>query len=187
MSYYKSSKTNKRTKKRSFSKKDWRNVAITVVVVLLTFAVVAGVASFFDSHTKTIYPTFYVGGIDETTGEHVETDGSIYTRKSFDCEGLVVELDFDSHVTYQVFYYDELDNYISASSVYEKGAELDVPENAVSARIVVTPIWDELNVEEDDQNIKWYDVSEYANQLKITTTTTSKSDKTTADAEADTQ
>lgn len=186
MAYNRRYRNNKNSKKR-LSKKDWRNIVITIVVALLTFGVISGVATLFDSETKTVHPLFIVGGIDETTGEHLETDGSIYTRDSFDCEGLAVELDFDAHVTYQVFYYDELDNFISASSVYEKGAELDIPENAVAARIVVTPVWAELNVEEDEQVIEWYDVAKYANQLKITTTITNESDTTTKDTEADTQ
>lgn len=168
-------------KKSFMSKKDWKNLLITIVVVILTLTLVSGVTTLFKADTKTIHPVFTVGGIDETNGEHVDTEGSIYTKDAFECKGLAVQLDFDSHVTYQAFFYDNLDNYISASPVYDQGAELDVPEDAVYARLEVTPIWEEINVDEEadtdteadedaepENVIKWYDVSKYANQLTIT-------------------
>lgn len=180
MAYNRRYRNNKNSKKR-LSKKDWRNIVITIVVVLLTFGVISGVATLFDSETKTVHPLFVVGGIDDTNGEHVDTEGSIYTKDAFECKGLAVQLDFDAHITYQAFFYDNLDNYISASPVYDQGAELDVPENAVYARLEVTPIWEEINVDEEadtdaeadedaepENVIKWYDVSKYANQLTIT-------------------
>lgn len=168
-------------KKPLMSKKDWKNLLITVVVVILTLTLVSGTTTLFKADTKTIHPVFTVGGIDEYNGEHVDTEGSIYTKNAFECKGLAVQLDFDSHVTYQAFFYDDLDNFISASPVYEQGAELEVPEEAVYARLEVTPIWEEINVDkeadedaeadddaEPENVIKWYDVSKYANQLTIT-------------------
>ena len=189
------SKYNRRSgyKKPLMSKKDWKNLLITVVVVILTLTLVSGAATLFKADTKTIHPVFTVGGIDEVNGEHVDTEGSIYTRNAFECKGLAVQLDFDSHVTYQAFFYDDLDNYISASPIYDEGAELDVPENAVYARLEVTPIWEEINVDEEadteadeepENVIKWYDVSKYADQLTITVLKEQGNDEEAADDEA---
>ena len=140
-------------KKPLMSKRDWKNLLITAVVAILTLTLVSGVTTLFKADTKTIHPVFIVGGIDEYNGEHVDTKGSIYTKDAFECKGLAVQLDFDSHVTYQAFFYDNLDNFISASPVYEKGAELDVPEDAVYARLEVTPIWEEINIDDEATDI----------------------------------
>lgn len=148
-----------------------KNPLAIVVSCILVFAVLAGLSAFSsyrNQDTKVINPTFEVGGLDTTTGKFVDTDGSIYTKESFECQGLIIKLDFDSTVEYQVFYYDDVDEYIGVCSpVYDKSVELAVPENAVYARIMVTPIWDE-ELADEDRVCHWYDVAKYASQLEIT-------------------
>lgn len=98
----------------------------------------------------------------------------MYTTSAFDCIGLTIKVANDADITYRVFFYDEVDNFISVSEELSRGSALDVPDKATQARIMITPDWDKLNAdteesEEETENIiKWYEVSKYANTLTIT-------------------
>ena len=140
-----------------------------VLLCAVGFGAIMGISALskkLNEETTVIHPSFEVGGLG-ADGKYVDTDESIYTKDSFECLGLEVKLDFDSNVTYQAFYYDELDKFISATPVYEESLQLSVPENATYARLVVTPIWAD-DVEDEDRVCHWYDVFKYANQLEIT-------------------
>ena len=166
-------KENKKTMKFNFNfkNKNMLTKALSIVLVCLTaFGAIMGVSALSNSlseDTKIINPKFEIGGLDNTTGKYVETEGSIYTKESFECQGLTIKLDFDSQVKYQVFYYDELDEYIGeCTAEYDESVELEVPENAKFARIKVTPVWG-ADVKEKDRVVKWYNVHKYSTQLEI--------------------
>lgn len=116
--------------------------------------------------TKVVHPTFEVGGIGDDGRGIADETGSIFTKEAFECQGLEVKLDFDSNVTYQAFYYDDLDTYLSSSEVLDVSKKLAVPANATYARLVVTPIWD-VDVKDDDRVVHWYEVIKYSSQLEI--------------------
>ena len=150
------------------TKNTLKQILSVALAGLATFGAIFGLVKLSEvlkEETKVIHPTFSVGGLN-ANGEYEETDGSIYTKDSFECLGMSVKLDFDSNVSYQAFYYDDLDKYISSSPVYEESMELAVPATAVYARLEVTPIWAD-DVEEEDQVVHWYNVAEYADQLEI--------------------
>ena len=140
-------------------------VAIVLGLVTVAGAVfgVSALAKYAKEEQKTIHPTFSVGGLTET-GVYEETDDTIYTKDSFEAKGLEVKLDFDSNVKYQVFFYDELDKFISCTEVYTESQDISVPLEA-RARLEVTPIWGpDAPLEKE---IKWYEPSKYANQIEI--------------------
>lgn len=150
------------------TKRTLKQILSVALAGLAAFGAIFGLVKLSEKlkeETKVIHPSFSVGGLN-ANGEYEETDGSIYTKESFECQGMSVKLDFDSNVSYQAFYYDDLDKYISSSSVYEESMDLAVPETAVYARLEVTPIWAD-DVEEEDQVVHWYNVAKYANQLEI--------------------
>ena len=161
--------------KSKTKKKAFRSLILILVGVLALGAVLGVGASLKkDDDMKVISPTFAVGGLNDE-GKYVNTDASIYTKNAFECEGLEVKLDFDANVTYQAFYYDDLDNFISASEEYEVSDQLDVPVDATHARLVVTPDWDE-DVAIEDRVCHWYDVYKYSSQLKISVTDSKEDD-----------
>lgn len=150
------------------TKRTFKQILSVALAGLAAFGAVFGLVKLsevLNAETEVIHPTFSVGGLT-VDGKYEETDGSIYTKDSFECQGMSVKLDFDSNVSYQAFFYDELDKYISATAVYGESMELEVPETAVYARLEVTPTWAE-DVEEEDRIVKWYDVASYANQVEI--------------------
>ena len=139
--------------------------AIVLGLVSVAGAVfgVSALAKYAKEEQKTIKPAFSVGGLTET-GVYEETDDTIYTKDSFEAKGLEVKLDFDSNVKYQVFFYDELDKFISCTEVYMESQDISVPLEA-RARLEVTPIWGADSPLEKE--IKWYETAKYANQLEI--------------------
>lgn len=104
---------------------------------------------------------YNVGGLDDTTGKYVKDESRIYTKDRFACYGLNTKLEFDSTISYQVFYYDINDNFISASEVLTFGITSVVPRNGAYARIEITPLDDE------DGKITRLEKREYSSQLSV--------------------
>lgn len=95
---------------------------------------------------------------------------TLYTKTAFECQGLEIKLDFDSHIEYEVFYYKSNGNFLESSGVLENGYTANVPALATHARIEITPEWDELGddyAKEKDQVIKWYEVTKYSSQMEV--------------------
>lgn len=149
----------------------------TIIAVILTVAsvigAVAGIAALVnknkteDGLTK-VNAGYEIGALS-ATGDYEESEGSLYTKEAFECEGGVkVELDFDATVKYKVFFYNDNDAFISASEELDKTATTEAPEGATHARVMVTPIWD-ADVDTEDQVIKWYNKGTYTKQLTVYT------------------
>ncbi len=150
------------------TKKTFKTIIAAVLgVVVVGGAIGLGVSLFKkdEDGLKTIHPTFSVGGLTNT-GKYEDTEYSIYTKESFGCQGLKVEVDFDSNIEYQAYFYDADDNFVSASEIYEEGHTFEVPYPAFYARLEVTPIW-ENNVEEKDKELGYFDTFKYGNQLTV--------------------
>ena len=147
-----------------------RLVSILLIVGVLLGAV-AGIVALTgrdkaDEGFELVDVSFERGGLD-ASGKYVEGKSSIYTKESFECGTDVrIKLDFDSNVKYKVFFYGSDDTFIEASEELDKTTTVTTPENAVCARLVVTPIW-ESDVEDDDQIIRVWNINKYAKQLTV--------------------
>lgn len=153
-------------KEKAPSRWGWKQILCAVLAVAAVVGCVGGVAAFAGNKTKTVSSlAFKVGALDEA-GEYVENDQAIYTKEAFECIGLRVEPEFDAKLTYDVYYYNEDGNVIytklGQTGVYDEDFPL-----AYKARVVVYPEIPD-DVDDDDFKITWYNVSEYANALKIT-------------------
>lgn len=151
-------------------RKKWtlRRVLSLGLAVLMIVGAVAGIAAVTKRLTadqKTISPTFERGGIDTKTGRELETNGSLYTPEAFSAKGLQIKLDFDAHLSYQIFWYNAQGQFSYASDVYMYGGEHYCPAN-YKCRIVLTPIWSEID--DEDQEIGWYEVWSYTSKVEIT-------------------
>lgn len=154
--------------KKLFKKFTWKKL-LAVCLAIITFAgTIFGLVKlgeWIKDDSKKVTSNFEVGGLDSTTGKFIDTDGSIYTKNSFKAKGLEIKLDFDSNINYQVYFYDELGEFVKSSSVYDKGHKFYVPAYH-EVRLLVIPVWD-VNTTSDEQKIKWYDVHKYTSQLEI--------------------
>ena len=113
------------------------------------------------------------GAIDPETGVYVDKNTSIYTEDLIECQGLVVEPDFEATGKFQVFYYGEYKSFVGATEEMrsEDGAYIrgeDFP-TAKYCRIVITPdvpVDDDGKVE-DDFKINFWEVYSFANDYTI--------------------
>ncbi len=146
-----------------------KNIIKISVSILLLFGLILGAVALFsskdDSDMKEIDPSFSIGAIN-AVGDYKESEYSIFTEESFECSGgLKVEVDFINQITYQVFFYDETDNFVSASEEYKAGAEFTVPEGATRARIMITP--SELDENGKVKELGFFDKIKYSGQITV--------------------
>lgn len=107
-----------------------------------------------------------VGSINNL-GKGIEDEGKLYTKDSFNCFGLETHLEFGSTVKYQVYFYNEDDNYINkCTDILEETSDIEVPLEAKKARIVLIPIWND-DVDIDDQKIKFTNKAKFTKQLSV--------------------
>lgn len=149
------------------------NLLKKILTCVLGISVIAGVGTGVSSlvrrakqEKKEISLTWDVGAISNTSGEYIENKQSLYTKDSFECYGLEIDLDFDNDIRYQVYYYDDFDKYLECSDIKsERHEELDVPLEATYAKIVIYPKW--TNVEEKKQEVKWTNKRSFGKQLSV--------------------
>lgn len=155
------------------TKKTLKTLALSVLGIGALVGVASGINTLVekqDTELKTIIPIFEVGGLKTEDGKYEETDGSIYTKQAFECQGLEIKLDFDNTIKYQVFYYEDDGDFISSTDVLLGNQELSVPFGATHARLEITPNWAEMGEDykkTEDQMIKWYEVAKYSTQLDV--------------------
>lgn len=113
-----------------------------------------------------IDPKFSIGGLQDTTGKYEESDLTLYTKDAFECYGLQIKPNFDSKVQYQIFFYDEIGNFISATELLDGSYRDDVPYFATHARLELTPIWAE-DVKKSERVLKWSNKGKYTDELEI--------------------
>ena len=76
------------------SKKTWKNIGLGCLAGVLGVGALMGAGALLNREedlTKTINPTYAIGGLTEQ-GRYLETEGSIYTKDAFGCQGFDVAL-----------------------------------------------------------------------------------------------
>lgn len=139
-----------------------------VVVFLLVIGLIGAVITLFvmldrqTTVTEIGAEQYIIGGLD-AEGAAVEGDTSIVTRDTFTTDGLKVELADEAEVTYELYFYDADGEFVSKTAALS--ADFDgsaIPENAASAKCVITPIADE------DGKVSLTEVLNYAGQVTVT-------------------
>ena len=138
-----------------------------VVVCILVAGVlgggITGIIKLVDDDafdTKSISSlAFRVGGLDGT-GAYMDTNTSIYTKEAFECQGLNVTLDFDNMIEYEIFFYDQNNDFVhTAGKRTNAFVDTEMPFFAKYARIVITPTEDDV--------VSTLEVNKYAKQINI--------------------
>lgn len=139
-----------------------------VIIFLLVIGIIGAVVALFvqmDRQTTVteLGPEAYMIGALDEEGKAEDSDASIVTRKAFSTDGLKVELADEAEVTYELFYYDDEDEFISSTGALSTDfLGLTVPLNAETAKIVITP------VEDEDGKVSLTEVIGYADQVTVT-------------------
>lgn len=157
-----------------FNKIKWDKIISAVVVVVLLVGCVAGLATIFNTKTTDVSDFNFKKGALDSAGFYTESDTSIYTKDLIECQGLVIEPDFEATGDYQVFYYGADKVFIGATELmdahldgmYTKGSDFAF---AKYCRIVISPDTptDNDGYPVDDWKIRFWEVAGYADDYKI--------------------
>lgn len=154
--------------KSALSKHKAADTVKWIVIFLLVIGLAGAVVTLFimldrqTTVTEIGAEAYIIGTLDD---EGAETDGdtSIVTRNAVTTDGLKVEIADDADVTYTIYFYGSEDEFISKTQALS--ADFDgsaIPENAETAKIVITPTADE------DGKVDLTEVLGYAGQVTVT-------------------
>lgn len=138
-----------------------KKVALALAGVAALTAVGFGVKAIVDytkEDLKTISLSFEVGNLG-ADGKFVDDESTLYTKEAFACDGLQLKLDFDNQINYQIYFYDDLDNFIESTAVLSESYSGCVHDSY--ARLVIIPTNDE------DDKISFTERFTYPKQLTI--------------------
>ena len=139
-----------------------------VIVFLLVIGLIGAVVTLFvmlDRQTTVTQigaEAYTIAALDDS-GEQTDGDTSIVTRNAVTTNGLKVEIADDADVTYTIYFYGSEDEFISKTDALS--ADFDgsaIPENAETAKIVITPTADE------NGKVDLTEVIGYAGQVTVT-------------------
>ena len=105
---------------------------------------------------------YMIGALDDE-GEKTDGDASIVTRNAITTDGLKVEIEDDAEVTYTIYFYGAEADFISKTDALTEDFDGSaIPDNAETAKIVITPTADE------DGKVDLTEVLGYAGQITVT-------------------
>ncbi len=148
-------------KMKSKTKKTLKIVGLALAGVvalgLLSFGIKA-IVDYTKNDLKKVTLIYDVGNLG-SDGKYVSDESTLYTKEAFLCDGLQIKLDFDNQINYQIYYYDDLDNFIESTDVLSESYSGVIHDGY--ARLVIIPTNDE------DEKISWTERITYPNQMTV--------------------
>lgn len=139
-----------------------------VIIFLIAICLIGAVITLFillDRQTTVMEigaEAYTIAALDEN-GEQTDGDTSIVTRSAFTTDGLKVEIEDEATVTYTLYFYGTEDEFISKTAALSEDFDGSaIPDNAETAKIVITPTADE------DGKVDLTEVLGYAGQVTVT-------------------
>ena len=138
-----------------------------VIIFLIAIGLIGAVITLFilldrqTTVTEIGAEAYTIAALDEN-GEQTDGDTSIVTRSAFTTDGLKVEIEYEATVTYTLYFYGTEDEFISKTAALSEDFDGSIPENAETAKIVITPTADE------DGKVDLTEVLGYAGQVTVT-------------------
>ena len=154
--------------KSALSKHKASDMVKWVITFLLLLGLIATTVTLFvkldrqTTVTEIGVEAYMIGELDDS-GEQTDGDTSIVTRNAVTTDGLKVEIADDADVTYTIYFYGSEDEFISKTDALTEDFDGSaIPENAETAKIVITPTADE------DGKVTLTEVLGYAGQVTVT-------------------
>lgn len=138
-----------------------------VIIFLISIGLIGAVITRFilldrqTTVTEIGAEAYTIAALDEN-GEQTDGDTSIVTRSAFTTDGLKVEIEDEATVTYTLYFYGAENEFISKTAALSEDFDGSIPENAETAKIVITPI------EDEDGKVELTEVLGYAGQVTVT-------------------
>lgn len=138
---------------------------LTVVLAVLTLGAVASlITSLVAREENEIHPTFEIGGLD-TNGEYEECKDKLFTPDVIEYNEFSVALDFQTDMKYQLYFYDENDEFVSKSEVLDN-KYVETTDETKYVRILLLPTWED-DVKEEDRKLSLLDKTRLVKKVTI--------------------
>lgn len=154
--------------KSALSKHKAADTVKWIIIFLLVIGLAGAVVMLFvmldrqTTVTEIGAEAYTIATLDDS-GEQTDGDTSIVTRNAFTTDGLKVEIADDATVTYTLYFYGADDEFISKTDALTEDFDgKAIPENAETAKIVITPTDDE------DGKVDLTEILGYAGQVTVT-------------------
>ena len=130
-------------------------VGILVLIMAVGLCVRMGSSQ---TYTKLSATDYEVGALDNT-GAFTKNAGSFVSKDFYDVNGLSVKVDEDADLSYQLYFYDAEENFISATNNFGVTYNGVIPENAELFKIVINPT--------NDDDISTFDIINYGSDVEV--------------------
>ena len=138
-------------------KKKWPVLVIGVLVLAAAVCLLFRMGS-SQTYTTLSATNYEVGALDET-GAFKKNAGSFVSTGFYDVDGLSVKVEEDAELSYQLYFYDAEENFISATNNFGVTYNGIIPENAELFKIVITPT--------NDDDISTFDIINYSSDVTV--------------------
>ena len=159
---------------KRYIKKSNSSLISAILVIALVIGAVGIFTSLSGKDTRTISSFAFSKGEIDSSGKVKNSNTAIYTTDMFACQGLTIEVDFETSLNYSVYYYRQDGSFIGKTellnSSYEKGEDY---VNAKYARIVVYPTL-------KNEKIRFWEIFSYAKAVTITVSKNQKFEAVTS-------
>lgn len=134
-------------------------------ITLLAIMVISLCVSIGNSQTTTTLSNsaYHIGTINTETGAIVDSKQNLYSDMKT-TENMVIEIDDNAQITYKVVFYDENNDFVSATT--SLSADFDneeIPATATQFRLVVTP----NQVDGENVTLNIFNMSRYIDMLNV--------------------
>ena len=142
----------------------------TLVFVALAVIAVMIISAFtkidnLQASRKLTNNDYSVGAVSVESGKVIESKQSYYTENLMELEGAEFKVEDDATASYKVFFYDEDEKYISATSNLTGDLDIEsIPETAKYFRVMVTPAL----VDGEPVECTVFNTTKYISQISIT-------------------
>lgn len=135
-------------------------VVITLLVALIAIAVVSLGVRLGTSQTYTALSSEdYVVGTLNADGEFAKDGGTIVTEDFIEIDGLKVDLDENSKLSYKLHFFNEDKEFISSTNAWGVDYNGTIPEDAEYFKVSIHPV--------EDDDISQFDILNYTSKISV--------------------
>lgn len=139
-----------------------KEIISVLLVAAIFIAAISGIVLYSARTHRTVSSTVFSRGALDTNGKHINSDTALYTEELIQCKGLIVEVDFEAKLEYEIFFYRADESFIGSTGTLFDDYELTGYDNAKYCRIVITPV-----LKDGADKIRFWEVLSYADQITV--------------------
>lgn len=139
-----------------------KEIISVLLVAAILIAAISGIVVYSARTHRTVSSTVFSRGALDSNGKHINSDTALYTEELIQCRGLIVEVDFEAKLEYEIFFYRADESFIGSTGPLTEDYELTGYDNAKYCRIVITP-----ELKDGADKIRFWEVLSYADQITV--------------------